>query len=208
MKMRLMKLFAGGFGGALGCKPERFSRRILCMVLGAAVLAVAAGCTAVKVSHVGKSMVEVENNGWLLFNLIPLASGDADNPESKVCKFFQNSVTLDNNIDLITYAMRQEGAVGVKDLTSYTSDEYVLFLLLRRHSMHTSAVLVMPHDEDADDADIHRVETRLERDPAKATPKEPPAPSRLPPKRPQQPMRSESPYSRPPDTPQLKVLDF
>lgn len=110
----------------------------------AAVALAMAGCTSVRVSHVGHTMVDVENNGWFLFNLIPLASGDTDNPESRICKLFQNSVTLDNNIDLINYAMTREGAVGVRDLVSYSTDEYVLFVLLKRHSMHTSAELVMP----------------------------------------------------------------
>ncbi|MBO6168196.1 MAG: hypothetical protein J6P13_07640 [Kiritimatiellae bacterium] len=122
-------------------------QRWIAASLVAAALAMA-GCTSVRVSHVGHTMVDVENNGWFLFNLIPLASGDTDNPESRLCKLFQNSVTLDNNIDLINYAMTREGAVGVRDLVSYSTDEYVLFILLKRHSMHTSAELVMPETAD------------------------------------------------------------
>ena len=140
--------------------------RSLAAVLAASLIL--GGCTAVRVCHVGKSMVDVENNGWFLFDIIPLASGDTEHPESKICRLFQNSVTLENNIDLIDYAVKREGAAGVRDLVSYASDEYVLFFLLKRHSMHTSAVLVMPETELEETKFVQKIDSRLLRDPEKA----------------------------------------
>ena len=131
-------------------------------VLAACAIA-AGGCTAIRVSKVGKTMVEVENNGWLLFNFIPIASGDTDSPDSHWCKLFQNSVSLDNNIDLLDQAVRREGAIGVRDVISYTTDEHVLIILLKRHSMHTSAELVMPGDDSV--GEVHKIEPKKLRGP-------------------------------------------
>ena len=122
-------------------------RDTLFAVAVAVACAAASGCATIKMSRVGKVMVDVENTNWLLFNFIPLASGNPDRPNEADCLFFQNTVDLENNIHLVNYAMNKTGAIGVRDLVSYTTDEYVLFVLLKHHSMHTSAELVMPGDE-------------------------------------------------------------
>lgn len=119
----------------------------------------ACGCASINISRVGKVMVDVENTNWLLFNFIPIASGNPQRPNENDCLFFCNTVKLENNIDLIDQAVQKCGAVGVKDLVSYTSDEYILFVLLKHHSMHTSAELVMPGD-DAVQAGVQKVESR------------------------------------------------
>lgn len=182
-------------------------RRIVKWAVMGAMAAAMAGCTAIRVSHVGKSMVEVENNGWLLLDFIPIASGDADNPESKICNLFENSVTLDNNIDLINYAIRREGAIGVRDLVTYTTDEHVLFILLKRHCMHTSAVLVMPGEEELLDTNsIHRVESKRERDPEGTEVAKPPR-TLLRPLR-KNPPRNEPLDSRPPEPTKIELINF
>lgn len=113
----------------------------------AALCAAVCGCASIHMSRVGKVMIDVENTNWLLFNFIPLASGNPERPNEKDCLFFRDTVNLDNNIGLVDYAVQKYGAVGVRDLVSYTTDEYILFILLKHHSMHTSAELVMPGDE-------------------------------------------------------------
>ena len=100
------------------------------------------GCASVHVSHAGKDMVTIENTGWYLFNVIPLASGDADNPNGHTCKLFSDTVTLESNMKLLDYAMDRENAVAVRNLTSFTTEEYILIILLRRYVYHTSAELV------------------------------------------------------------------
>ena len=100
------------------------------------------GCSSVHVSHTGKEMVIIENTGWYLFNLIPVASGDPENPNGHTCRIFSDTVTLESNMKLLDYAMEQENAVGVRDLTSFTTEEYVLIILLKRYVYHTSAELI------------------------------------------------------------------
>ena len=42
--------------------------------------------------------------------------------------------------------MAEQGAIGVRNLTSYTTDEKVLVILLARRAYHTSAELIFPRD--------------------------------------------------------------
>lgn len=139
-------------------------KRVL-TILGVVFLcAWAGGCASIRVCKAGnKVMVDVENNGWFLFDFIPLASGNTENPGG-VCHLFSDSVTLDNNIDLIDMAVQKEKAVGVRDLVSYATDEYVFFILFKRHSMHTSAELVMPEAAD-ETLDLQTIDTKKIRSP-------------------------------------------
>lgn len=122
-----------------------------------AAFAAAGGCASINISRVGKVMVDVENTNWLLFNFIPIASGNPERPNESDCQFFCDTVNLENNIAMVNYAVEKHGAVGVRDIISYTTDEYVLFILLKHHCMHTSAELVMPGDETRQ-GEVQRVE--------------------------------------------------
>ena len=104
--------------------------------------AILTGCASVDICRKEKTMVNIENTGWYLFNLIPVASGDPENPNGHTCKLFSDTVTLESNMKLLDYAMEQENAVGVRDLTSSTTEEYVLIILLKRYVYHTSAELI------------------------------------------------------------------
>lgn len=140
----------------------------LLRALAALGLAAFCGCASVRVCRTGKTMVDVENSNWLLFNCIPLASGNPAAPNVNDCRFFANTVKLANNIGMMDWAIRREGALGVRDLSTYTTDEYVLFVLLKRHAMHTSAELVMP-GEDVREGDFQKIEsTRLAEEAAAA----------------------------------------
>ena len=123
-----------------------------------ALCALFGGCASIHMSRVGKVMIDVENTNWLLFNFIPLASGNPESPNENDCRFFCDTVNLENNINMVDYAVQKYGAVGVRDLVTYTTDEYVLFIFLKHHAMHTSAELVMPGD-DTRHGEVQRVES-------------------------------------------------
>ena len=102
------------------------------------------GCATVSYSDKGgKTMVDVANTGWYLFNIIPLASGNPESPNECDFRLFQQTTTLENNIRMLDYAATERNASSVKDVSTYTSDECVFIILLKRHIIHTSAELVI-----------------------------------------------------------------
>ena len=112
----------------------------------AALAALLAGCSTVTVSRNGSTMVNIENSGWYLRNLIPIASGNPASPNSFSTRLFSKTVTLENNVKMLDKVIRDEGAVAVRDINSFTIDEHVLLILLKRHAYHTSAQLLMKED--------------------------------------------------------------
>ena len=108
--------------------------------------ALLSGCATVTVSRDGATMVNIENSGWYLLNFIPLASGNPTRPNSCTTRLFSKTVTLENNVKMLDKVIRDEGAVAVRDINSFTIDEHVLLILLKRHAYHTSAQLLMKDD--------------------------------------------------------------
>ena len=104
------------------------------------------GCATVTVSRDGATMVNIENSGWYLLNFVPIASGNPARPNSCTTRLFSKTVTLENNVKMLDKAIRDEGAVAVRDINSFTIDEHVLLILLKRHAYHTSAQLLMKED--------------------------------------------------------------
>ena len=117
------------------------------------------GCATVTVSRDGATMVNIENSGWYLLNFIPLASGNPTRPNSCTTRLFSKTVTLENNVKMLDKVIRDEGAVAVRDINSFTVDEHVLLILLKRHAYHTSAQLLMK--EDMEEARAEGVSTIL-----------------------------------------------
>ena len=117
---------------------KRFAIILACALLG--------GCATVTVSREGATMVNIENSGWYLLNFIPLASGNPARPNSCTTRIFSKTVTLENNVKMLDKVIRDEGAVAVRDINSFTIDEHVLLILLKRHAYHTSAQLLMKED--------------------------------------------------------------
>ena len=115
----------------------------LAVILACALLG---GCATVTVSRDGATMVNIENSGWYLLNFIPLASGNPARPNSCTTRIFSKTVTLENNVKMLDKVIRDEGAVAVRDINSFTIDEHVLLILLKRHAYHTSAQLLMKED--------------------------------------------------------------
>ena len=130
---------------------KRFAIILACALLG--------GCATVTVSRDGATMVNIENSGWYLLNFIPLASGNPTRPNSCTTRLFSKTVTLENNVKMLDKVIRDEGAVAVRDINSFTVDEHVLLILLKRHAYHTSAQLLMK--EDMEEARAEGVSTIL-----------------------------------------------
>ena len=59
---------------------------------------------------------------------------------------FTNTVTLDNQLRMLEAEAKRVGAKRAVDVTSDSSKESVLFFLLKREKLHTSAVLVKDPD--------------------------------------------------------------
>jgi hypothetical protein len=114
-----------------------------CLMIPFLAVLLLGGCATVDTSYVGNHhMVSIKNTGWKLFNLIPLASGDIERPNSAATLLFQDSSNLDNNIRILDHAVEKAGATGFKNLSSTIREENVLFILLNRRIYHTSAELV------------------------------------------------------------------
>jgi len=117
---------------------KRLAVILVCAFLG--------GCATVTVSRDGATMVNIENSGWYLLNFIPIASGNPARPNSCTTRLFSKTVTLENNVKMLDNVIREEGAVAVRDINSFTIDEHVLLILLKRHAYHTSAQLLKKED--------------------------------------------------------------
>ena len=117
--------------------------KYLAIILAGALLG---GCATVTMSRDGATMVSIENSGWYLLNFIPIASGNPTRPNSCTTRLFSKTVTLENNVKMLDNVIRDEGAVAVRDINSFTVDEHVLLILLKRHAYHTSAQLLMKDD--------------------------------------------------------------
>ena len=90
-------------------------------------------------------VVQVMNTNWRLLSCIPLGSGNPDMPNECSCRMFHNTVTLQNQLRMIEAEARRVGAKRAVNVTSDRSSESVLFFLLKREKLHTSAVLVKDH---------------------------------------------------------------
>ena len=130
---------------------KRMALILMCALLG--------GCATVTVSRDGATMVNIENSGWYLLNFIPLASGNPARPNACTTRLFSKTVTLENNVKMLDKVIRDEGAVAVRDINSFTIDEHVLLILLKRHAYHTSAQLLMK--KDMEDTKVESISTIL-----------------------------------------------
>ena len=118
-------------------------RKALLPVAAAAALAFAAGCANVEVaSEGGADVVVVENSGCYLFYCIPLFSGDPEYPNRQVSSWFTNTVTVETNMKLLEDEAERQGAHGLRNMATRYIGEPIIFLLLKREVLQTSAELV------------------------------------------------------------------
>ena len=117
--------------------------RGIVLALGSAALALGSGCVSVDVAtDGGANMVVVENEGCFLLGFIPLFSGDPDYPNRDVCVFFENTLNLGTNIRLLDEEAEARGARGLRNISSHTVDDPLIYILLKRKVLQTSAELV------------------------------------------------------------------
>ena len=91
-------------------------------------------------------VIQVMNTNWRLLSCIPLGSGNPDMPNECSCRMFCDTVTLSNQLRMIDAEVRRVGAKRAVNVISDSSNESVLFFLLKREKLHTSAVLVKDPD--------------------------------------------------------------
>ena len=118
-------------------------RTVVCLLapLAALLLALAAGCVSVDVASDGAKMVVVSNEGCYLFGFIPLLSGDPEYPNRDVSVIFKNTLTLETNIRLLEEEAKRQGAAGIRNISTFFIDDPIIYLLLKRKVLQTSAEL-------------------------------------------------------------------
>lgn len=86
--------------------------------------------------------VDIYNSNWLLLSLLPIASGDPDNPDGWTTCFFRNKATVENQIKMLENEAKRVGASRAVNVSTTTTDECVILFLFLREKCHTAAVLV------------------------------------------------------------------
>lgn len=115
----------------------------LLFILGVALCAAfVSGCASVSVCNQGNDMVVVQNSGCFLFGVLPLFSGDPDYPNQQVCNWFDNTVNLETNMRLLDEEAQHQGATGLRNVVNQPNDDTLIWFLLKRKIIRTSAELV------------------------------------------------------------------
>ena len=106
-------------------------------------LAALSGCCYYEVCNLGgREMCVIQNSGWKILNFIPIASGNPDMPNLGNSIWFADTVDLDSNMKILDLAMRRHHATGLKDLSSFKTEEQIFVFLLKRYTLHTSAEIL------------------------------------------------------------------
>ena len=87
-------------------------------------------------------VVDIYNTNWLLLSLLPIASGDPDNPDGWTTCFFRDKATVENQIRMLEAEAKRVGARRAINVTTVSTDEAAFLVLFLREKYHTSAVLV------------------------------------------------------------------
>ena len=87
-------------------------------------------------------VVDIYNTNWLLLSLLPIASGDPDNPDGWTTCFFRDKATVENQIRMLEAEAQRVGASRAINVTTVSTDEAAFLFLFLREKFHTSAVLV------------------------------------------------------------------
>ena len=87
-------------------------------------------------------VVDIYNTNWLFLSLVPIASGDPDNPDGWTTCFFRDKATVENQIRMLEAEAKRVGAERAINVTTVSTDEAAFLILFLREKFHTSAVLV------------------------------------------------------------------
>ena len=87
-------------------------------------------------------IVDIYNSNWLFLSLLPIASGDPDNPDGWTTCFFRDKATVKNQIRMLEDEAKRVGARRAVNVSTTSTDEAAFLFLFLREKYHTSAVLV------------------------------------------------------------------
>ena len=87
-------------------------------------------------------VVDIYNTNWLLLSLLPIASGDPDNPDGWTTCLFRDKATVENQIRMLEAEAKRVGAGRAINVTTVLTDEAAFLVLFLREKFHKSAVLV------------------------------------------------------------------
>ena len=87
-------------------------------------------------------VVDIYNSNWLFLSLLPIASGDPDNPDGWTTCFFRNTATMESQIRMLEDEAKRVGASRAVNVITTSTDEEAFLILFLREKYHTSAVLV------------------------------------------------------------------
>ena len=118
----------------------KFHEAALCILAAGALLA--AGCVTVRENKLadGSIAVEIHDNGWYIFGVIPIVSG---NPDGRWPHWFTDDVTPEKTMYVLDRIVARENPEKIDALISFEEDEDVLFII-NRLSIHTSVVIPQP----------------------------------------------------------------
>ena len=77
-----------------------------------------------------------------MLNFIPIGGGNPEKPNRCSCRLFEDTTTLQNNLDMLEREMKSVGATRIVNLCSRKIDESVFILLFTRTACRTCAVLL------------------------------------------------------------------
>lgn len=122
----------------------------LCVFAGVAGLS---GCATVKTARNFEGLrvdggarplatVAIENYGYYLFGLIPLIAGEPRYPNAPVCTFFEDTVTAQNNMTILSKVAAKVGGKKVAHLRVYEDwTGSFSFWLVWKKELFTGAVI-------------------------------------------------------------------
>ena len=114
-------------------------KKILLFALLAAALY---GCCSYEIrKEGGKDVVMVENESFRFLGCFSIWSGDPEYPNRQVTLWFCDSLLLDVNMMILDDAMRQNGYSSFQNISTYKTNEDMLFLFQRK-KLYTSAELI------------------------------------------------------------------
>ena len=87
-------------------------------------------------------VVDIYNTNWLFLSLLPIASGDPDNPDGWTTCFFRDKATVENQVKMLEDEAKRVGASRAVNVMTTSTDEAAFLILFLREKFHTSAVLV------------------------------------------------------------------
>jgi len=128
-------------------------RNVTLTALSCALIGMASGCATVQtaknfggvtVDGASKPVATVaaENYGYYLFGAFPLIAGAPKHPNANTCSFFENTVTLQNNMAMISQTAQAEKGkrlANVKTTEDWTGS-FSLWIVWRK-TIFTSALI-------------------------------------------------------------------